>query len=366
MNLFTGPLGGFLSSQTVYIPDQLQRAIGSAITQQLAGLEPGNRKEENTIEGDSSPPDTAARPEKGKGESEESKEHERPGKSIVFLHVADLHLGLSPPLIGGGTSMATPHLAMVAGQLLSSNRHSRRNLTTEEIFAALLETVKSPGFIVVAGNHDPERPREGPAREFRPDEAERHFRGLGNWKHPETGRAARDYWFGAGAQGVEWLVRRLRSETHVEALHDAAALLTDLGRASVGPIIEELDRDPAADQALALLRALGWLGESHERPTLEGAQGELILADLLQHDDPDIREAAACAMRLLRPERAAHWLTRRGRVEPDAAVRAAIEDELGRYHIGRTLADVGPESRPQGRLGVGPRCLGPQSGGRGR
>ena len=65
-------------------------------------------------------------------------------------------------------------------------------------------------------------------------------------------------------------------------------------------------------------------------------EAELILADLLQHDDPDIREAAACAMRLLRPERAAHWLTRRGRVEPDAAVRAAIEDELGRYHIGRT------------------------------
>ena len=82
--------------------------------------------------------------------------------------------------------------------------------------------------------------------------------------------------------------------------------------------------------------ALGWLGDLHERPTLEGAQGELILADLLQHNDPDIREAAACAMRLLRPGRAAHWLTSRGRVEPDVAVRAAIEGEFGRYHIGRT------------------------------
>jgi hypothetical protein len=183
---------------------------------------------------------------------------------------------------------------------------------------------------------DLERPREAPAREFRPDEAERQFRGLGDWKHPEAGRAAREYWFGTGTQGIEWLVRRLRSETNVEVLHDSAALLTDLSRESIGPIIQELEHDPAPDQALALLRALGWLGDSHERLILEGAQGELILADLLQHDDPDIREAAACAMRLLRPERAAHWLRRRGRVEPDASVRAAIEDELGRYHIGRT------------------------------
>jgi hypothetical protein len=336
MNQFTDPLEEFLSSQTVYIPDHLQRAIGSAITQQLAGLEPGDRMEENPAGSASSLQDTAALPEEGKGESGESKEQEGPGRSIVFLHLTDLHLGPSSPLIGGGTSMAIPHVAMMAALLLSSNRHSRTNLTTEEIRAALLETVKSPGFVVVPGNHDLERPRERPARAFRPDEAEQQFRGLGNWKHPETGRTAREYWFGAGAQEVEWLVRRLRSETHVEVLHDAAALLSDLGRASVGPIIEELDRNPAADQALALLRALGWLGDSHERPTLEGAQGELILADLLQHDDPDIREAAACAMRLLRPERAAHWLARRRRVEPDAAVLAAIEDELGRYPVGRT------------------------------
>jgi hypothetical protein len=191
-------------------------------------------------------------------------------------------------------------------------------------------------FLSSQTNHDLVRSRGGRAREFQLDEAERQFRGLGNWKHAEAGRAAREYWFGTGAQGVEWLVRRIRSERHVEVLHDVAALLADLGRVSIDPIIEELDRDPAADQALALLRALGWLGDSHERPTLEGAQGELILADLLQHDDPDIREAAAGAMRLLRPERAAHWLTRRRRVEPDSDVQAAIEDELSRYSVERT------------------------------
>jgi hypothetical protein len=166
----------------------------------------------------------------------------------------------------------------------------------------------------VPGNQDVEWPKEGLTGAFREDQAERLFQGLGNWKHPETGQAARDYWFGAGAQAIGWLVRRLRSERNVEVLHDAAALLADLGRASIGPIIEELDHDPAPDQALALLRALGWLGDSHERLTLEGAQGELILADLLQHDDPDIREAAACAMRLLR----------RVRVEAFAAVGSSV------------------------------------------
>ena len=56
MNPFTGPLEGFLSSQTMYIPDQLQREMSSAITQQLAGLEPGNWMEENPAESACRPP----------------------------------------------------------------------------------------------------------------------------------------------------------------------------------------------------------------------------------------------------------------------------------------------------------------------
>jgi hypothetical protein len=99
--------------------------------------------------------------------------------------------------------------------------------------------------------------------------------------------------------------------------------------------VEELANDPTTDQALALLNALGALGEAESRPMLEGALAELVLADFLQHDDPDLREAAALAIRLLPPERAVHWLTHRLRDETDDAVREAIELELSRHRTGR-------------------------------
>ena len=82
------------------------------------------------------------------------------------------------------------------------------------------------------------------------------------WETGSTpnGAGGSEFWFCTGAQGVEWLVRRLRDETHVEVLHDAAALLADLGRASIGPIIEELDHDPAPDQTRALFAP--WVGSA--------------------------------------------------------------------------------------------------------
>jgi hypothetical protein len=90
MNPFTDLLEEFLSSQTVYIPDHLQRAIGSAITQQLAGLEPGDRMEENPAGSASSLQDTAALPEEGKGESGESKEQERTSIWALPLRLSEV------------------------------------------------------------------------------------------------------------------------------------------------------------------------------------------------------------------------------------------------------------------------------------
>jgi hypothetical protein len=56
----------------------------------------------------------------------------------------------------------------------------------------------------------------------------------------------------------------------------------------------------------------------------------------LQDEDPDMREAAACAMRLLNPPRAIRWLEHRLRNEPDAEVRRTIEEELARHRAVRT------------------------------
>jgi HEAT repeat protein len=170
-----------------------------------------------------------------------------------------------------------------------------------------------------------------PARPLDPEEAERYYLTLGNWKNPESvRRAARDFLEASGGEGIRWLISRLRDEMHVEAIHAASSLLARLGEAAIGPAIEELANDPTPDQALALLNALGSLGAAESGPTLEGALAELVLADFLQHDDPDLREAAAEAIALLPSERAVHWLTHRLRDEADVRVREAIELELSR------------------------------------
>ena len=70
-------------------------------------------------------------------------------------------------------------------------------------------------------------------------------------------------------------------------------------------------RGASRDPAICLLWALNSLSESDSTLRRETAQAELALADLLQDEDSDVREAAAEAMRLLRPERAVRWLEHR-------------------------------------------------------
>jgi predicted HTH domain antitoxin len=170
----------------------------------------------------------------------------------------------------------------------------------------------------------------------RADDAERHYKAMRSWKQPEAGRReARVFWISSEEEGARWLARRLRDESQVEALHAAVSTLTAMGEVAIGPAVEALSDDPSPDQALTLLKALGWIGESGTHPTLGGAQAELVLADFLQHDDPDIRESAAYAMRLLRPERAERWLNHRLRDEKSPEVVEAIEGELSRHSTRR-------------------------------
>jgi hypothetical protein len=174
---------------------------------------------------------------------------------------------------------------------------------------------------------------------FSPEEAESQYRKLGRWKDPEAAAGDRNeswsFWLDSGATGASWLAHRLREEKRMEALHGAASLLADLGGNSILPIYWELSRETTPDQALALLRALGWLGEKRVTPDLRIMEIESTLNDYLRHDDPDIREAAARAMRLLGSRHAVHWLTSRLRDESDADVRTTIEEELA-HHQART------------------------------
>jgi hypothetical protein len=96
---------------------------------------------------------------------------------------------------------------------------------------------------------------------------------------------------------------------------------------SLGPILEALRGDAPPDQVLALLRALGWMGDRPRSTTLDPF-AEMVLVKYLLHEDPDVREAACQALRLLPPEQARVWLTRRLRDETDGEVRRTIEEEL--------------------------------------
>ena len=175
---------------------------------------------------------------------------------------------------------------------------------------------------------------------FSPSEAERYYSPLGAWKGPLAAREVQDevlrFWRSSGEEGVRWLVARLREEHHVETLHAVGSLLGDLGKVILGPVFEAFSRGATGDQALCLLWALDALCESDPTLRLESAQVELILADLLQDDEPDVREEAAGAMRLLRPERAVRWLEHRLRDETNADVRQTIQSELTRLQAGRS------------------------------
>ncbi len=164
---------------------------------------------------------------------------------------------------------------------------------------------------------------------FPSEAAEFQYRRLGRWSgadaSPEIQAESLRFWRESGLLGVRWLIARLRDEPHDGRLRGAASMLADLGREGLIPILEALLGSPTTDQALALLWALGWLGDREQ----DGEpQTELVLMQYLLDESPELREASARAMRLLPPGRARIWLARRLRDEPDHEVRRTIEEEL--------------------------------------
>ncbi len=162
---------------------------------------------------------------------------------------------------------------------------------------------------------------------------EEEYQKIGWWKGPHATREARarqhEFWSARGPEGIRWLVRRLREEWHIDALDGVASLLAEAGEATIPPILEELERQPARDQAEALLHALAWIAESGgaAQPGLT-ARLETVLAAFLWHDDSELRGRAASSACLLPRDQALGLLRRRLDKEADADVRRAIEEVI--------------------------------------
>lgn len=167
---------------------------------------------------------------------------------------------------------------------------------------------------------------------FDPTQAESFYQNLGRWKGPraapEVKAATEAFWLGSGREGAAWLVQRLRTESHIEPLHAAGSFLAALGEAALGPIIEGLAGQPAEDQGIALLRALGWMAEDPAMPRQPGDTLGLVILQFLNDDVADLREAAAGAALLLPPDRATRWLKSRLAVERDEDVLVTIREGL--------------------------------------
>ena len=160
------------------------------------------------------------------------------------------------------------------------------------------------------------------------------YQKIGWWKgpyaKPEARARVRDFWQLQGDRGLRWLARRLRREGHIDLLQGVASLLANAGSAGISPILDELEHDPPLDQAVSLLRALGWMGEEgvDAEPTAATRLGA-VLSAFLHHDDADLRESAVRAARLLPRERVVGLLRGPLDAERDPDVRQAIQEVIG-------------------------------------
>jgi hypothetical protein len=165
------------------------------------------------------------------------------------------------------------------------------------------------------------------------DSLETMYQKIGWWKGPNATAEARtvvcDFWRNQADQGLQWLVSRLRTEWHIDLLDGVTSILAHIGDTAIPPVLDELERRPSRDQAEALLKALGSLGEQGDAvsPPLAERLG-LVLATFLSGDDPELRGWAARAARLLPGERAVGLLAGLLDAEPDADVRHAIQETV--------------------------------------
>ena len=159
---------------------------------------------------------------------------------------------------------------------------------------------------------------------------EAEYKKIGVWKGrlgtaQERARVLQ-FWKDHGQQGARWLCRRLRRETHVDALDGVANILANIGEASLAPIVEELEREPSPEQSEAMLFALKWIRPSETHPSLDRLVR--VLERLLRNGDPDLVERSCAATRVLDRRRAIELLEPVQLGTRDESLSEIIREEL--------------------------------------
>jgi len=158
---------------------------------------------------------------------------------------------------------------------------------------------------------------------------ERYYQKIGWWKGSAATDQARAinraFWVGQGEVGTRWLAGRVGNETHSDVLDGVASLLAELGPISFTPVLEALGEKVTPEQAECLLTALRWISLPDRQNLPSGLVA--ILLRFLEHEQPDVREAAVRASCICPPREATQHLNQRREVETDPEVLAAIEQE---------------------------------------
>jgi hypothetical protein len=142
---------------------------------------------------------------------------------------------------------------------------------------------------------------------------------------PKAQAENRAFWLQQGLRGAVWLIGKLRQEASVDILDAAAALLRQMDKEVLAPIIAELQRKPNPELAEALLRAL-------RRPHLIQDATEnysslySIIEDYIGDPAPEVRQAAYEVASKLPREDANQLLQEAQRQESDPELIEVIRE----------------------------------------
>lgn len=159
---------------------------------------------------------------------------------------------------------------------------------------------------------------------------EASYRQLGDVRNPQARNSARQELSNAGADGARWLIDRVRFEYDSERLQDTATVLAHIGEECLVAVRDALRSSPSDDEAWVLLRAIGWMTDLPSATIIADPLQTSVIS-YIDHHNSVLREAAAEALAVLAPERAAGILKSRLSVERDEDVREQIQSVLERF-----------------------------------